>query len=72
MILPAVYLRTAHQLEREVACLVAATDGSTCFLLMPKPFWKLPDVAPLVRAAAPCRLLPVMCWLLAVKAPAAG
>jgi hypothetical protein len=47
--LPAVYLRSAHQLDREICCLVAATEGSTCFLLLPATFWVLPDVAPLVR-----------------------
>lgn len=45
---PAVYLRTAHYPQREIACLVAATEGSTCFLLLPAAFWALPDVAPLV------------------------
>jgi hypothetical protein len=58
--LPAVYLRSAHQLDREICCLVAATEGSTCFLLLPTTFWVLPDVAPLVRqlqaAAGCCRL----------------
>lgn len=43
------YLRTAHQPEREIAALLAATDGSTAFLLLPAEFWALPDVAPLVR-----------------------
>ncbi|EFN55641.1 hypothetical protein CHLNCDRAFT_133825 [Chlorella variabilis] len=43
-----VYLRTAHYPQREIACLVAATEGSTCFLLLPAAFWALPDVAPLV------------------------
>ena len=43
------YLRTAHQPEREIVALVAATDGSTAFLLLPSEFWALPDVAPLVR-----------------------
>lgn len=45
----AVHLRTAHQREREVVALVAATEGSSCFLLLPELFWALPDVAPLVR-----------------------
>lgn len=45
----AAYLRTAHQPEREIAALVAATDGSTAFLLMPPEFWDASDVAPLVR-----------------------
>lgn len=48
----AVYLRTAHQPDREIAALVAATDASTAFLLMPPDFWLLPDVAPLVRCRA--------------------
>lgn len=45
----AVFIRTAHQPEREIAALVAAADGSTAFLLLPRRFWALPDVAPLVR-----------------------
>ena len=44
------YIRTAHQPEREIVALVAATDGSTAFLLMPSDFWEQPDVAPLVSA----------------------
>ena len=37
---------------------MAATEGSTCFLLLPTTFWVLPDVAPLVRTlvARCCRL----------------
>ncbi|KAI7838701.1 hypothetical protein COHA_007499 [Chlorella ohadii] len=47
-----VFIRTAHQPEREIAALVAATDGSTAFLLLPAEFWKEPDVAPLVPSLA--------------------
>ena len=46
---------------------MAATEGSTCFLLLPTRFWELPDVAPLVRQqlpAAGCRLLTAGCRLL--------
>lgn len=50
----AVFLRTAHQPEREIAALVAATDGSTAFLLPPRGFWALPDVAPLVCVECVC------------------
>lgn len=49
----AVYLRTAHQPQREIVALVAATEGSSCFLLMPLQFWQLCDVAPLVRTPPP-------------------
>lgn len=47
-------MRTAHQPDREIAALVAATDGSTVFLLLPPAFWALPDVAPLVRWGQGC------------------
>jgi hypothetical protein len=35
----AVYLRFAADWGREVATVAAAVDGSTVFLLLPKPFW---------------------------------
>ncbi len=33
---------------------MAATDGSTAFLLLPAEFWKQPDVAPLVSGCCCC------------------
>ncbi|PRW57862.1 helicase MOV-10 [Chlorella sorokiniana] len=55
----AVYIRTAHQPAREIVALVAATDGSTAFLLLPAEFWEQPDVAPLIpHLAAASSALP--------------
>lgn len=66
--MPAVFLRTAHQPEREITALVAATDGSTAFLLMPRTFWLAPDVAPLVRCSFLCCacLTAARAWLLLI------
>lgn len=49
---PAVHLRLAQLPQREVPTLVAATDGSTAFLLLAPGFWTMPEVQPLVRKKA--------------------
>ncbi|KAL4423314.1 hypothetical protein ABPG77_006109 [Micractinium sp. CCAP 211/92] len=47
-----VHLRLAQLPQREVPTLVAATDGSTAFLLLAPGFWIMPEVQPLLPQLA--------------------
>ena len=47
-----IYIRPTQQPQHEYAALVAAVDGTTCFILFPPEFWMLPSVEPLVRSCS--------------------
>ena len=44
-----VHLRPASQQGWEIAALVAAVEGSTCFLVLPLSFWTAREMACVVR-----------------------